>query len=316
MKKLLFAFCLLYLSVAGCVLEIVDSSEQDGRFYPEFSAEVEQPDSDLKTSLNENRSVVWSAGDQLAIFQGSSIADRYQVKDSSDGQMNASFSIVRDQGGEDDDFFGGVEVVFDTNVALYPYQSGLTCAPVYDEDNVICYRISDVVLPAVQAYAANSFAEESYPMTAVTSGISDHTLKFRNVCGTLKLQLKGTVKVKTIALKGNADEPLAGNAVITAYPDGAVPSIEMAAGASKTVTLNCGTGVQLNKDTPTVFMISLPPTAFARGFVATITASDGSEGKISTTKANPVNRSKTKSMPAVTIEMNSSIDMNPEEGNM
>ena len=95
MKKLLFALGLLSMSVTSCVLEIMDPAEQDARVYPEFFAEqVELFDSGLKTSLDEDRYLVWSAGDQLAIFQGSSIADKYQVKDSSDGQANASFSFL------------------------------------------------------------------------------------------------------------------------------------------------------------------------------------------------------------------------------
>lgn len=311
MRKLLFALCLSALSVTGCRVEVVYSSGQDALDYPEFTAEVELFDSDQKTSLNENRCLVWSAGDQLAIFQGNSLADRYQVKDSADGQMNASFSIVRGQEGTDG------SMSFDTNIAFYPYQAGLECAPVYDdESNVNSYRISGVDFPSVQSYLADSFAEESYMMAAVTSCKSDHVLKFKNVCGALKFQLTGTAKVKRIELKGNANESLAGSAVITSYPAGVVPSIEMAANASKTVTLDCGSGVQLNKTTPTIFMISLPPTAFAKGFTATVISSDGSEGKLSTTKANPVNRSKIKAMPAVEIKMNSGVDMNPEEGNM
>ena len=311
MRKLLFALCLLTSSVTGCKLEVVYSSQQDALDYPEFTAEVEPFDSNQKTSLNENRCLVWSAGDQLAIFQGNSLADRYQVKDSADGQMNASFSIVRGQEGT----VGSMS--FDTNIAFYPYQAGLECAPVYDdESNVNSYRISGVDFPSVQSYLAESFAEESYMMAAVTSSKSDHVLKFKNVCGALKFQLTGTAKVKRIELKGNANESLAGSAVITAYPAGVFPSIEMAANASKTVTLDCGSGVQLNKTTPTIFMISLPPTAFAKGFTATVISSDGSEGKLSTTKANPVNRSKIKAMPAVEIKMSSGVDMNPEEGNM
>ena len=324
MKKLLLALGLLSLSVTGCVQEMMDpQEEQDVRVYPEFFVEEVEPyDTGVKTSLTEDRRLVWSVGDQLAIFQGSSIADKYQVKDSADGQMNASFSIVREQAGEDDDFFAGVEVEFDTNVALYPYQSGLTCVPVYGapvdegEDGVVGYKITDVVFPAVQSYVPNSFAEESYMMVSVTSGKSDHTLKFKNVCGVLKLQLKGTAKVRTIELMGNADEPLSGSAIVTAYSDGTVPTVQMLSTASKTVTLDCGEGVQLNEETPTVFMIALPPTAFATGFTATLTAADGSTGQLSTTKANPVNRSKIKSMPACRVaftpvipDLSSAIDL-------
>ena len=324
MKKLLLALGLLSLSVTGCVQEMMDpQEEQDVRVYPEFFVEEVEPyDTGVKTSLTEDRRLVWSAGDQLAIFQGSSIADKYQVKDSADGQMNASFSIVREQAGEDDDFFAGVEVEFDTNVALYPYQSGLTCVPVYGapvdegEDGVVGYKITDVVFPAVQSYVPNSFAEESYMMVSVTSGKSDHTLKFKNVCGVLKLQLKGTAKVRTIELMGNADEPLSGSAIVTAYSDGTVPTVQMLSTASKTVTLDCGEGVQLNEEAPTVFMIALPPTAFATGFTATLTAADGSTGQLSTTKANPVNRSKIKSMPACRVaftpvipDLSSAIDL-------
>ena len=305
MMKRLIVSCLVSLTIIGCQQQLIGPEDSNrNNIVAEFVAEVEKFDSAslVRTSMNEDRAVVWSSGDQLAIFQGCSLADKYQVKEAFVGSTNATFSIVKDENGATDgDFSAGTEIEFDTNIAIYPYVSDLVCNPVYDGDEVSAYKITNISVPSVQTYSANSFPEGAFIMTAVTIGKKDHKLKFSNVGGTLKLQLTGTSTIKTIELQGNADEALSGNAIVTVYPDNSVPKITMASNASKTVTLDCGDGVQLNENTPTIFMIALPPTAFATGFTATITDIQGKVGLLTTNKANPVKRSSIKSMPTMTF---------------
>ena len=246
---------------------------------PEFSAQADEFNTLTKTSLANGKSVVWSSGDQLAIFQGRSVADKYQVKDDCVGSTSGSFSIVAS--GE-----GAPTATFQSNVALYPYEDGLECIPVLQEGAVTSYQISGLTIPAVQTYIPGSFPDDSFLMAAMTSGLSDHTLKFKNLCGALKLQLKGTAKVKTIELKGNDNEPLSGDATATIYPDGITPSITMNSNASTTVTLDCGDGVQLNETTAIDFIIPIPPTAFVKGFTVIVTDVQGGTAQVETSKSN------------------------------
>lgn len=263
---------------------------------PEFVAIAEGFDAQTKTALDGN-SVIWSLSDQLAIFQGSSAADTYQVKEDCVGKSAGTFEIIAK--GESAD-----ATELEANVAFYPYKTGLTCTPAMSEDgNIASYQITGVTIPSTKTYTSASFADESFLMAAITSGILDRDLNFKNVCGALRLQLKGTAKVKTIELRGNDNEHLSGNASVSVYPDGTMPAIIMASDASTTVTLDCGDGVQLNEDTATPFLITIPPTDFEKGFSVKITSVDGGIDVCSTSKSNPVKCSYIHIMPDVGIEL-------------
>ena len=266
---------------------------------PEFAAKIEvfgagEHDGEgalTKTALAGGNSVVWSAQDQIAVFQGTSAADTYQVDEKCVGTTQGRFGIVVK--GDP-----SADTSFDANIAMYPYQEGLTVTPTSATE----YQITGVTLPSVQTYTANTFSNGSFLMAAITDNLDDHTLSFRNLCGALELQLKGTAKVKSIELKGNDGEPLSGNATVTIHPDCSTPKLEMSAQASSTVTLECAAGVQLNETTPIDFIIAIPPTAFDKGFTATITDVQGAVTKLSTTKPNRVDPSYLHEMPALHAE--------------
>ena len=73
----------------------------------------------------------------------------------------------------------------------------------------------------------------------------------------------------------------------------------MSAEGVKEVTLDCGeSGVELNETTPVSFFIALPPVQFEGGFTITVTDTWGGSKEYSTSKKNPVGRSKGLRMPA------------------
>ena len=297
MKKLFSLLCAsMLLAAIGCrqIEPLVEQELGDG---PEFTARVEDFDIPSKTSLDNGSSVVWSAGDQTAIFQGKSVADKYQVKDESVGTKNGTFTIVTK--GD-----GSPASTFQTNIALYPYEEGLECTAVIEDSEVASYTITGVTIPSVQTYVAGSFPDESFLMAAVTEGLSDHILRFRNLCGGMKLQLKGSMTVKSIMIQGHESERLSGDATVTVYQDGTAPVLEMSDDASVTVTLDCGEGVHLSEDSATEFTISLPPTQFAKGFTVSIIGTDGTVGRIVTSKKNSVGRSFIHTMPELTVNAN------------
>ena len=221
MKEILNRIACLVLLLTACQ-QVELSSDPDGDrpeeelvSGPEFTAQSEAFDAPTKTATDGN-SVVWNTGDQIAIFQGLSTADKYQVKEDGVGKTSATFGIVANGDGS-----GAAELP--TNLAIYRYESDLVCASVTAENGAVTsYQISGVTIQSTQTYTANSFADDFFIMTALTNGLNDHNLKFKNVCGALKLQLKGTAKVKSIELKGNDNEPLSGEATVTIYPDGAL----------------------------------------------------------------------------------------------
>lgn len=296
MKKITLFLALAAITVAAC-----QKSETAIPVSEQFTATVESFESQTKTSMTQEKYVVWSQNDRLAIFQGSTLADEFKVSDASAGKANGTFSIVTDASEVNGDFSAGTELP--CNVALYPYADGLSLTGSVLEDEGPVYEIDGFSLPAEQNYAEGSFANGAFPMVAVTETLSDHKLKFKNLLGALKLQLKGTQTVKSITVKGRNNEKLSGAATVTAYASNLAPAITMTATdeASKSVTLDCGDGVQLSKSTATDFIIALPPVLFSQGFTVTVTDSDEQTYEITAKVANTVLRSSVLTMPAIIL---------------
>jgi hypothetical protein len=252
-----------------------------------LSAVIEQEES-TRTTLDENNNILWSADDRIVAFMKSSYGHEYQAKPSSAGKSYADFSMVSSAGGND--LSAGNE--WEHNVAYYPYSAEIECLKHGDH-----YAL-DIVLPSEQAYVPGSFGNGSMPMAAVSE---TNNITFKNICGGIKLQLKGRHAVRSIRIEGNDNEKLAGAATVYAYADGSAPTIELSRDASTSATLTCTEAVQLNESEATEFIIVLPPTEFSLGFTATVTDTDDRTYDIETDKSNAVLRSRLLVMPEVSI---------------
>ncbi len=241
---------------------------------------------DTRTYMDTDNNIRWSEGDQITGFMRSTLGVQYQVNPASVGETSASFDEVSSGG-----LNAGTEL--DHIIAWYPYSSSVKVAKSNDD-----YTLN-VALPAEQTYSKDSFGNGSFPMVAVSQ---TNNITFMNVCGAMKLQLKGTQNVASVKVEGNNGEKLSGEATVTAYTDGSKPGISMASGASTSVTLTCPEGILLDENTATEFIISLPPTVFTKGFTVTVTDNDGKTYKVNTDKENAVIRSSLLVMPEVTLE--------------
>ena len=296
MKRILFAAIAASAMIIACQKTEENFEQSDAH---ELHASIEA-DGASKTVLDENNNIRWSESDQIVAFMKKSLGLKYQLKDSYIGETSGYFSKV--SSGSSDDLGAGME--WDHIVAYYPYAESIKCAKSGDN-----YQIS-VILPTEQTYAPDSFGNGSWPMVAVSN---DNDITFKNVCGGMKLQLKGTQKVVTINLEGKNSEKLSGAATVTAYTDGETkPAITMASGASTSVTLNCGSGVQLNESTATEFILALPPVLFSKGFTVTVTDTESKTYTVETDKANTVLRSSLLVMPDFKLDASSGDDSGGE----
>ena len=252
----------------------------------EFGAQIES--TVCKTSLSNDNTIYWSAADQVSVFNNSTVNELFKVKPGTEGSVSCTLTHTLNPS---DSFVGGMEIPH--IVGYYPYSDRISCIPNSNGG----YTISNVEIPADQAFSRESFAQNTFPMVAVNT---DKNLSFKNVCGALVLQATGNVQIASVSLQGNSDEILAGAAEVRAYPD-AVPSITFKNDASKTVTLHCESGVQLYKNSVTEFIIAIPPTEFRNGFTATFTDTAGEEYVYATSQTNTVGRSNLHIMPAVSI---------------
>ena len=257
-----------------------------------LSAVIEQ-DETTKTEIDENNNILWSANDQIIAFMKSSYGHKYNLIPSYVGKAYADFEPA--SSGNGGNLSAGSE--WDHNVVYYPYSSSVECLKSGSN-----YTL-DVVLPSEQTYAAESFGNGSMAMVAVSE---DNNIVFKNILGGMKLQLRGTQKVKSIKLEGKNNEKLSGTATVTAYTDETKPAITMASSASTSLTLNCGSGVELNESKATEFIIALPPVLFSKGFTVTVTDTASKTYTVETDKANTVLRSSILNMPAFKLGNNPS----------
>ena len=283
MKKLFIALTSVFFMLTACVEEM-SYPDVD---YPEIYATIKN--SQTKTILDENNNIRWSSGDQIIAFMKSSLGLKYQIKDEYVGQTSGYFSKIMTTPADE----LGAGTALDHNIAYYPY-SEIVVIEKSSESYIL-----DVVLPREQSYTAESFGNNSFPMVAVSD---DNDFTFKNVCGGIKLQFKGDKKISSIEINGNNEEMLSGRANVYAYPDNAYPTIEMSSSASTSVVLNCGEGIQLDEETPTEFIISLPPVSFSKGFVVTITDTEGNVYELDSGKQNEVKRSSLLVMPPIDIQ--------------
>lgn len=283
MKKLSVA-TIVAISLAACQQETFEGRHDSNNYY----ASVETFVTGTKTALGDNRSVVWSSDDRIAIFEGKDVGQAYQVLDSYVGKSSGEFAEVEGLVTE------GTGAAIDGTIAVYPFNEDIIVTSGDNGD----YVIEGVTFPSEQKYNAGSFSEEAFPMVAVTS---DKNLSFKNVGGLLKLSLTGSYSVSSITLTGNSGELLSGPATVTLGADG-IPSVTMSDDASTSVTLVCDPAVVLDPETATDFYISIPPTAFEGGFEILVNNSDGNEYRREAEKYNKVHRASILTMPKLEQE--------------
>ena len=286
MRKL-YCYMILPLMalVSGCQHEEFMLAEQDVDVKEVYATIEDIDDGQTRTYLS-GTDVFWSSGDQIAVFMANTLRKRFNVTPESIDSKDATFQY------DSQYIITGKNDNISHNVAYYPF-CGVTCSP-----DGSSYTLGNLTLPSTQSYVEGSVGLGAYPMVAVTENTDDVNFCFRNLCGVMQFQLKGYGFVKSVSVKGNRGEILAGPAVVTAGY-GNDPSIAMSSEGGKIVTLDCGEGgVELNETTPVSFFIALPPVQFEGGFTITVTDTWGGSKEYSTSKKNPVGRSKGLRMPA------------------
>lgn len=282
MKKILFIVFICGL-LGACQVDELTEQKDIKEIYASIECDVP-----TKTSMDADNNIRWSEGDQVVAFMKSSLALKYQIKSNFVGKTFGGFSKISST--SSDDLYADIEL--DHNVVYYPFSDDVFIKKSGDN-----YVLS-TVLPVKQTYSESSFGNASMPMLAVSDG---NEVVFRNVCGGMKLKIKGNKKITSIKLDGKNNEMLSGPATVIAYTDETKPSIEMSSDAVASVTLDCGVGVQLSESDITEFIIVLPPVVFKRGFTVSITDSEANTYKVESNRANSVRRSTLLTMPVITL---------------
>lgn len=288
-----FAILAAIVALIGCTqndenLDKITNTPQKSQ--TEFYASM--PECDTRTYVEDNKYLRWNAGDEITVFAGNSYNSHWQFI-GEDGANSGKFNEIEAGG-----FVTGTPLDLTANYAIYPYDENITIT----EAGVV-----SITLPAVQEYNhtyANSFGAGANTMMAVTKNTSDNFLAFKNLCGYLKLKFYGDdVTVKSITVKGNNGEKIAGSATVTmAY--GGEPTIYMSDDATDTITIDCGEGVVLSADseTPTIFWVVIPEITFAGGITIEVTDINNQTFERKTTNAVPIENNLIQPMATLGVE--------------
>lgn len=291
MKK--FAILAAVVALIGCAqneegLDNITNTPEKSQ--TEFYAYM--PECDTRTYVEDNKYLRWNAGDEITVFAGNSYNSHWQFA-GEDGANSGKFNEIEDGG-----FVTGTPLDLTANYAIYPYDENITIT----ETGVV-----SLTLPAVQEYNhtyENSFGEGTNTMMAVTENTSDNFLSFKNLCGYLKLKLYGEdVTIKSITVKGNNGEKIAGPANVT-MTYGSEPTIAMVDGATDTITIDCGEGVALSNDEshPTIFWVVIPETTFEGGITIEVTDINDQTFSKQTTNTVPIENNLIQPMAVLGVE--------------
>ena len=228
-----------------------------------------------RVELNENQKTVWNNNDEICVFHDN-VAKIYRYTGKS-GEYIGSFSLVESQ------IISADDAASSSYHAVYP-------APNLDELTPQLYAN----VPAVQQYKRGSYGLHANAMVGTSSDGKSFT--FTNVVGYVCLPITGSKVVKSITLEGNGNENIAGKSFIK---DGTT-TVDNSS-ASKSITIDCGEGVQLT-DQPTDFYFAMFPQTFNEGLTVTITLTDGTIFPKSTSKKNTIRRNTISSLTPINID--------------
>lgn len=208
-----------------------------------------------RTTLTGDYKINWHEDDQLSVFLGSAANAKFTIHDGA-GEDYATF-----KGNGDIYITGGTESSAGAfaNVAYYPYDADLSVTK--GDDGSYTLTTS---WPSAQNYRDGSFGQDAYPMVAVAESNRDYAFSFKNVGSMLMLYLKGDAKISKIKLQSLSNKLAGACTVKAAYGQDPVLTLNESSADSE-IILNCPDGVQLNKESSTVFVIAVPPISGETG---------------------------------------------------
>ena len=261
MKKILIHILLVTatsLMFTACAVKELDipenlirSGEEDSRQTEELTyLEAKLGDTPTKTAMSVfdgSWKTIWQAKDKIAVFFD-------------DNSSAVDFRLERGEG-QNIGVFSGI-ASGKVWTALYPAMNATS-------KNGNCINLN---LPQTQTYAEGSFGPDSYPMVAApTNGV----MQFKNLCSTIKVQLKGHHIVDSIKFTANDKNIFVCGPASVDVDFIDAPSLKMGSGGSNSVTLDVG-GLLLDPDEITDFYIVLPAQTYRGGFSLKIFAPTGS----------------------------------------
>ena len=220
----------LFFAAALCTALSCSKSES----YVSEMVEIHVSNEDGKTALDGN-SVVWSNGDKMLVF--------------SENDTNGKIFRLFDGAGSSNATFLGEEPAAGAGHYFAAYPSTAS----YNGASRFNYTMPDEV-----EYTEGSFAVGSNPMLSGTKEVFDGSFTMKNLCGVMKLRLKGGFQLARLEL--TFDSPVSGPG--HTYRGNNTITMDGNSAADKKVAMVCSSPVQLQQDTFTDFYFVLPPADY------------------------------------------------------
>ena len=202
-----------------------------------------------RVSLSDGVNAVWNSGDKLSVFYNGGVNEQWEYT----GDDGAFKGAISHNGNAD-------RVGLGRFVAMWPYDSGAG----------ISGDVVSTTVPAVQEYRKSSFG-----WALLVSKTEDNTLRFEYATGFLRISLRGIGKVKSVSVKGNGGEVLAGTAKVDVSESKPVACLTSQSG-SKTLTVKDGYNVlETLSEEAKDFWIAMLPGTFTAGLTITVTLDGG-----------------------------------------
>lgn len=254
--------------LAACTRDSLNGKEP-GNDADTINATIEDYNVDVETraELKDNKHNVWTENDEIAVYYyGGRKLYRFNGKT---GDRSGSFTLF-------DEFASDLsDVEFDKYYALYADKKSFFG----DYDATLTFGSQ---LKPVQQYTQGSYDPKAAIMLGTSHDGKD--FEFVNVLGCLRLAITGDKVVKSIQVEGNNGEIIAGGIIVEGNCEFTTASKD-----EKTITLDCGEGVQLT-DQPTYFYFSMLPMTFEKGISININFDDDTCFPMATTQSITIKR--------------------------
>lgn len=250
--RIFFIFALLAAAVSCQKLEMAA---------PEYVTISACGEGTSKTALSGS-SVIWGSGDKIKVY--------------SQGVTNGSvFRLSEGAGTSSGDFIGASPVSAENYFAVYPSTAS------YNGSTKFTY-----VMPSVVSYTKGTFAPESSPMLSATKSSLTGSFTMYNLCGVMRLKLKGNMKVSRLELTFSS--AVSGEGYV--YRGNNTLIMSGSSDADKRVAMTCSTPVQLESSSFTEFYFVLPAGTYD-GFSLKAMTQEGNYSTKSLTSSFTITRS-------------------------
>ncbi len=234
----------------------VETTTSDNKVQMTFKAVYSNGDGISKTAIENRTDLVFSAGDDIKVF---------------DGSASSIFT---------GDISSGTSATCNFTGTANP--EALTYYAVYPSSALVDASSATATIPAIQTAEAGTFYKDAHVMVATASGAKkEFAFKTANAF----IRITAPRNLKSIEMKGNNGEAIADEISISGYPELAV------SGATGTTITLSGT-IEEGKE----YYISYAPADFTKGITLILTDANDKQGTYTTkafkSKPNQVNNIK------------------------